>query len=306
VSCEIILQADASTDALSTEILKTDHLSRLTAYETEQLAAIDEWLDEMPGPAAQPLGRINSAAASTVQKALPTAALKLALDAVHASAVRLSDRRSVLRRAGVERLDELLTLPLENCDRVANAISRRAIVLAGISGSAFGIAGSFGLIADVPTLLIQTLRTIHRIGLSYGEDCSATLQRRLPIAIFALASANDFEQKQAALHAIEYESQRHKAQWRGGVERAAQRELAKDAAMLSLNNLAKQLAKHLGWRKVGGAVPVTGALISGSVNAWYLHDVSRSAQRVFQLRWLRQKYGADAKFSLLRQASTAD
>ncbi|MDB5987494.1 MAG: hypothetical protein JWR16_2547 [Nevskia sp.] len=263
----------------------------LTIYEREQLATIREWLAEMPGPATRTLGKVRGAAAQTVQKTVPTAALKLALDAAHTAAVRLSDRRSILRRAGVDQLEDLLGLPLETCDRVASAISRRAITLAGISGGAFGVAGSFGLIADVPTLLIQTLRTIHRVGLSYGEDCSGALQRRLPIAIFALASANDFDEKQAALRAIEQESERHTAQWRAGIERAAQRELVKDAAMLSLNNLARQLAKHLGWRKAAGTVPVTGALISGSVNAWYLHDVARNAQRVFQLRWLRQKYG---------------
>lgn len=263
----------------------------LTIYEREQLAAIREWLDEMPGPATRTLGKARGVAAQTVQKVVPTAALKLALDVVHSAAVRLSDRRSILRRAGVGELDELLTLPLETCDRVAHAISRRAVTLAGLSGGAFGMAGSFGLIADVPTLLIQTLRTIHRVGLSYGEDCAAPLRRRLPIAIFALASANDFAEKQAALHAIEQESARHTAQWRAGIERAAQRELAKDAAMLSLNNLARQLAKHLGWRKAAGAVPVTGMLISGSVNAWYLHEVARNAQRVFQLRWLQHKYG---------------
>jgi len=278
----------AEHQATGTDALKK---SMLTIYEREQLAAIREWLAEMPSPAMRTFGKARGAAAQAAQRAIPTAALKLALDAAHGAAVRLSDRRSILRRAGVGELEDLLSGPLETCDRVASTISRRAVTLAGLSGGAFGLAGSFGLIADVPTLLIQTLRTIHRVGLSYGEDCAGPLQRRLPIAIFALASANGIDEKRAALLAIEQESERHTAQWRSGIERAAQRELAKDAAMLSLNNVAKQLAKHLGWRKAAGAVPVTGALISGSVNAWYLYDVARSAQRVFQLRWLRHKYG---------------
>ena len=275
----------------------------LTIYEREQLAAIREWLDEVPGPATRTLGKARGAAAKTVQRVVPTAALKLALDMAHGTAVRLSDRRSILRRAGVDTLEELRALPLEQCDRAAAAVSRRAITLAGISGGALGIAGGLGMIADVPALLIQTLRTIHRVGLSYGEDCSATLQRRLPIAIFALASANDADEKHAALQAIEHESQRHTAQWREGVERAAQRELAKDAATLSLNNVARQLAKRLGWRSAAGAVPVTGILIGGSINAWYLHDVARNAQRVFQMRWLRNKYGELPGSAALTHAS---
>jgi hypothetical protein len=42
-------------------------------------------------------------------------------------------------------------------------------------------------------------------------------------------------------------------------------------------------------------LPVFGALVGASVNAWYLRDVTRCARYVFQERWLREKYGALAE-----------
>ena len=80
------------------------------------------------------------------------------------------------------------------------------------------------------------------------------------------------------------------AAWRDGIERAAERELAKEAAVMSLNNLARQLGLNLGWRKAGGALPVIGAAVGGSVNAWYLYDVTRTAQFCYQERWLQRRY----------------
>ena len=80
------------------------------------------------------------------------------------------------------------------------------------------------------------------------------------------------------------------AAWRDGVERVAERELAKDATVLSLQTLARSMGINLGKRKVAGTVPVLGAAVGGAVNAWYLSDVAQTARRVFQERWLRDKH----------------
>ena len=154
----------------------------------------------------------------------------------------------------------------------------------------FGLAGGLGLVADLPTLLTLTFRTIHRTALCYGEDLSPPEKRRLPVAVFALASANSMEEKEDALHAIDAVEDSSEAGIEG-VTRAAQRELAKDSVSFSVNNLGKSLARNLGWRKAGESLPLVGAVVGGSVNAWYLHDLAGAARHTFQLRWLRHKYG---------------
>ena len=194
---------------------------------------------------------------------------------------------------------------MQACDGVAATIGRRAVWLAGGSGALFGVAGTFGMVADVPSLLAITFRTIHRLALCYGEDLTAPERRRLPVAVFALASANSLEEKQEALHAIDQEyAAEHDPAWREGIERAAQRELAKDAAVFSINNLGKTLVRRLGLRKAGESIPFIGAFVGGGVNAWYLGDVAKATQHTFQLRWLRRKYGHHDPLALPQETAS--
>jgi hypothetical protein len=265
-------------------------MSPLNDYEHTQLAQIRQWRAAAPGLATRTIGKASGPLATVAEKALPSMALRLTLDGVHAAAVRLADRRSILKRAGVDEVEELRQQPLETCDRLAERVGRRATLMAGGSGAVFGIAGGFGLIADLPTLLTLTFRTIHRVGLCYGEDLGPPERRRLPVAVFALAAANNMEEKTEALQAIDSLEQDAVA-WEEGMSRAAQRELAKDGVVISVNNLGKSLARNLGWRKAGESLPLIGAFVGGSVNAWYLSDLAKAARYTFQLRWLRAKYG---------------
>jgi hypothetical protein len=269
-------------------------MTPLNEYEHRQLEQIRAWRAQAPGLATRTIGKASGPLATAVEKAVPSVALRLSLDAVHAAAVRLSDRRSILRKAGVAGIEDLRGLELQTCDGLAEQVGRRAALVAGGGGALFGVAGGLGLVADLPTLLTLTFRTIHRTALCYGEDLTPPERRRLPVAVFALASANSMEEKLDALHAIDaVEETGDSEAGVEGVSRAAQRELAKDSVSFSLNNLGKSLARNLGWRKAGESLPLVGALVGGSVNAWYLHDLARASRHTFQLRWLRHKYGHD-------------
>lgn len=267
-------------------------MTLLTDYEQQQLTRIQSWRDEAPNLLTQALGTVTAPAAARVQRAIPTAALRAALQGVQKAGTRTAARTALLRRAGVDTLAALHDADLEVCDRLAGHVRKRGMMLAGGSGALFGVAGGFGLAADVPTLLLQTFRVIHRVGLCYGEDCDEDAEtRRLPVAVFALASANSSDEKAAALDAIEHASEADVAAWRDGLEHAAQRQLSKEAAAFSLANLARTVSKRLGLRKAASGVPVFGALVGGAVNAWYLNDVTTAAQCTFQMRWLLRKYG---------------
>ncbi|WP_439640019.1 EcsC family protein [Nevskia sp.] len=260
-----------------------------TPYEHEQLARITEWRNDAPDFFSQAFGRALSPAAKAVQRTIPVDWLRAALDGVQRTSARMADRRSVLRAAGVDDLAALAAGSLESCDRVAARIGRRGAALAGGSGALFGVAGAAGLVADVPTLLVQAFRVIHRTGLCYGEDCTDESLKRLPVAIFALASANTLEEKQAALEAIEHDAAASDAAIRDGLERAAERELAKEATVFSISNLSSAIARRLGLAKAGGSLPLMGAFVGAAVNAWYLNEVAHAARVAFRLRWLRRR-----------------
>jgi hypothetical protein len=266
--------------------------SPLNDYEHLQLDRIRAWRAQQPGIATRTIGHATGPMADAAEKMIPPMALRMALDVVHSAGVRVSDRKSILRRAGVSNIEALAQSQLELCDRLAEGVGRRAALIAGGSGAAFGLVGALGLVADLPTLLTLTFRTIHRVGLCYGEDLASTERRPLPVAVFALASANSMQEKQDALQAIDsVEQSLDSDAGLDGVSRAAQRELAKDGMAFSLNNLGKSVVRNLGWRKAGESLPLVGALVGGGVNAWYVSDLAKAARYTFQLRWLRQKYG---------------
>lgn len=263
-------------------------MKTLTEYETRQLKLIRDWQAESPGWGTRLLAKPGSKVASAVQALVPEDALRAALDGVNRFAEKFSDERPILKRAGVESIDELRRKSLKECDDLMRTEQRRAMAMGGVGGAAFGIAGAAGMVADVPALIALALRTIHRVGLCYGEDLRQPGYRKLAIGVFALASANSLEEKQVAVAALRdfNAASLDDSAWRDGVERAAEREFAKEAAVFSLNNLASKLGINLGKRKAAGVLPVLGALVGGSVNAWYLYDVAQVSRYVFQERWL--------------------
>lgn len=271
-------------------------MSALTDYETRQLREIRQWQNEAPGWGTRLLAKPGSKVAGAVQAMVPEEALRAALNGVNRLAEKLSDERSILKRASRDSLDDLRRVELSLCDGLMRTEQRRAMALAGVGGAAFGIAGAAGMVADVPSLIALALRTIHRVGLCYGEDLRKPEARKLAIGVFALASANSLEEKQTAVAALRdfTADSLDEAAWRDGVERAAEREFAKEAAVFSLNNLAGKLGINLGQRKAAGVMPVLGALVGGSVNAWYLYDVSQVSRYVFQERWLADKHTPQA------------
>jgi acyl-CoA synthetase (AMP-forming)/AMP-acid ligase II len=270
----------------------------MTPYEKKVLKEIRDWQARQPSWGTRLLAKPGGKVAEVVQVLVPTTALRAALEGADRLGRKLSDERSILKRAGAASLEQLREQPLDATDKLSRAVMRRSMLLGGASGAVFGVAGAAGLVADVPALLLLAMRTIHRIGLCYGEKPPASDERALALGIFALVSANSAEEKAAALAALRAGSEQREAAWRDGVERVAERELAKEATIYSLQNLARAIGLNLGKRKVAGSVPVLGAAVSAAVNAWYLSDVAQTARYTFQERWLRERYPA-AKLTML-------
>jgi hypothetical protein len=262
----------------------------LTPYEQKVLKELRDWQAEPPGWGARLMAKPGSKVAEAVKVVVPASALRAALKGADRLGRRFADDRSILERAGVADLQALRALPLESLDGLSRTVTRRALALGGATGALFGIAGAAGLVADVPTLLTLAMRTIHRVGLCYGEKPAAGDERRLALGVFALVSANSAEEKALAVGALRAGTALLEAASRDGIERITERELAKDATVYSLQNLARAIGLNLGKRKIAGSVPVVCAAVGAAVNAWYLNDVAQAARYTFQERWLRERY----------------
>ncbi len=262
------------------------------AYEQAQWDTIERWRGASPDWGTQVLSGPSRVAAYAAQHLVPVAALRAVLHGLDHAAGWSAAQRDVLKAAGVDDLAALRTAPLDECDRLARRVEWRGMALGGSAGALFGFAGAPGMAADIPTLLGVALRTIHRTAYCYGEDWRAQERKGLAIGVFALASANSLEEKRDAWFALTHASDLLEAAWRDGIERVAERQIAKEAAQFSLKTLANRIGFNLGRRSASGLglVPVIGAAIGGAVNAGYVHDIAKVARYVMQHRWLLARY----------------
>lgn len=262
-------------------------MNKLTKYEQEQVDAIEKWKREEPGVVSQAFGVAIEPLAWLVNKVIPEKAVRGALDLSNSMAEWLTDTGDVIRDGGVGSVSELRNKDLELSDKLADEVHNWAIGLAVVEGSGTGFFGLPGVAADVPAVITLALRTIHKIGVCYGYECSSELDKRFVLGIMSASGANSIAEKTAALAALRsIEITIAKVTWKKIAEKAAERQLSKEAAILAIKNLAKQLGVNITKRKALASIPFIGAAIGGSVNGWYIKEVGWSARRAFQERWL--------------------
>lgn len=249
----------------------------------ELLIALRAWRDRVPAADIRGLPTVSVPALRRLRRLLPDGGAQRLLALAYSAALRTTPTKRLLASAGVSRLDELQQRPLAEAQAQARRLARRDLALAAGSGTAFGLAGAAGLAADVPTLVLLALRSLIRVGYSYGEAPSPALAA----AIFALASADTAEEKRLAWRAAilapageALAGALDDAALRDGLERAAEREFAKQALASSFQKLGLALVQRMGWRKAAGALPLIGAALGGAVNARFIAQVVEAAIQV--------------------------
>ncbi len=267
-----------------------------TPADTALFDAVIAWRDRTAHPDLRGLPVVNVPALSRVHKVVPEGAARRTLAAAYAASVRLSQPNALLRQAGVESIESLRSKPLPDCDALARKTARQSGWLAGSSGAALGVTGVVGLVADAPALMLIALRTLVRIGYCYGERPSPALVA----ALFALASADTEDEKQlawqAALTAPAGQDTTSGASTPGiadaavrdGLERAAEREFAKQALTGSLQKLTSTMVQRLGMKKAAGLLPLVGAVVGGAVNIRFVYLLSEAARMAFAARRFNQ------------------
>lgn len=206
----------------------------------------------------------------------------------------LADTGDIKRDGQVQHISELKTKNLEVSDQLANSVHNWAIGIAATEGGGSGAAGVIGLAVDIPAVIVLALRTVHKIGLCYGYDCSSDLDQQFILGILSASGANSMKEKSGALTALRsIEVILARETWKSIGAKAAKQQMSKEGGIIALRSLAKQLGIHLTKRKALQAIPVIGAVVGASVNGWFIQETGWAARRVFQERWLieNQKIG---------------
>lgn len=248
------------------------------SYEQARAQQIARFATAPPSLVARGFGRALAPASRAAQNLIPVTALQAVLQGSHSVARWQFHQRLPRPPQGSS---------LEECDQHARTVERVSMALAGGVGAATGVAGGVGVAVDTSVILTLALACIERTAHCYGFGDGDHADPGATIGIFALASANTLQEKRHALRALDADPYSlAEAAARDGLERAAQRQVAKDATQITLTQLARQIGVHLGRRKAGQLIPLIGSVVGLSVNALYLRDVAQAAQHVFGLRYL--------------------
>ncbi|KIL47031.1 EcsC family protein [Jeotgalibacillus campisalis] len=259
----------------------------ITIYEKEQLEHINKWKNEEPSVLNQAYGAVLKPVSWVVEKVVPEMAIQGLLDGANEVGRYFADTKDLLRDGQVLKIQDLKYKDLELSDQLADDVHNWAIGLATTEGGVAGFFGLPGTLVDVPAIITFALRTIHKIGLCYGYDCKNEQDKKFVLGILAASGANSVEEKTAAILALKsIQNTIAKQTWKKMAGIATHQPFGREAAILAVKNLAKQLGINISKRKALQAIPFIGAFVGASSNGWYIKDVGWAARRAFQERWL--------------------
>jgi EcsC protein family len=263
----------------------------LGEYEKEQIRGIEEWRVEKPSSISTALASVMFPISLLIQAVVPKSAIRRAIGGTSAAAEWLADEGDIMRKGAVAEIDGLRTKDLKLSDKLANEVHNWAIGIASAEGVGTGIWGIYGLALDIPFVITFALRTIHKIGFCYGYKSKDEKGRQFVLALLCAAGANTASEKADAVKILRaIDVMIAKQTMKTVVEKAVQQQLGKEAVLLSMKNLGRQLGMNITERKILQAIPAIGAVVGASVNGWFINDVGWAARRAFQERWLIENH----------------
>jgi hypothetical protein len=248
-------------------------------YITTARSAIDEWKAAPPSVLGSAISTLLSPVSWLVGKVVPQSVIMGVLTGFDWLA------KNTLTNAGSAHFDDL-----RECDRRADQVQNFHIGLAAAEGGAAGLFGFVALPADVAALIALSLRLIRQVGVEYGFEEDNEMERQFCFSVMQGASANTVEEKVAAQFLLAELSQTiAKQTFKSMAEKATHNMVGKEAAIVALRALAKQIGVNLTKRKMLEAIPVVGLVVGAASSAWFLRDIGIAAQMAYRERWLDQR-----------------
>ncbi|KGF73677.1 hypothetical protein DO97_12645 [Neosynechococcus sphagnicola sy1] len=168
----------------------------ITAYEAQQILAIDDWEAEPPEAISTAVATVLYPVKVLTDVLLPLEVLQATLRLCDQVTTRWQDDWDWLQAAAeITHHHELGQKSLEICDRLTQTITNRAITLSDLEGGTVALLETFGEMADIPLSIILALQTIHQVGLCYGYSPQTALEQEFAWRILGVSTAMTPEEK---------------------------------------------------------------------------------------------------------------
>ena len=258
----------------STNPVEEPDRALLTSYEIEQIREIANWKSEPPNALSELWKRLTLPGASLIERVIPDRWVVVAIEKCCDLAENLSNPEEIKCRASVDDLIRQRLRPLEECDRLAEKVARRALALGTIEGALTGAGGFLTTIVDIPLLFVLSVRTILRIGYCYGYRLDGPGYRQYVLGVLITAVAGSAE------------TRRHRLDRLHEVEDWIIRETQEEIIIEEFTAVMFQF-------ELFGLVPGVGIISGGLLNLAFLSRVEETSRRAFQERWLRDNCKID-------------
>ena len=177
-------------------------------------------------------------------------------------------------------------LELRDVDAAVSRLARKSASLAFAEGAGTGVLGLAGTAIDIPGLVGIALRAINEYAVYYGFDPSSDDEKAFVLMILAVISAPTAAERQAAMADVT----RLSVLLSHADSRAASRRLL---SMQTVTRIANMLATRLVKAKMAQSIPILGAGVAATFNAWFARTVTQTAYQLYRERFLVEKRGPE-------------
>ncbi len=242
----------------------------LNEYEARQADEIAAWKSERPSLVTAAFRGLSRPLSRLAARVVPDGTVRSLVAKAEAMSGKFGGAAGIARMAGVSDIRELGDRTLEECDRLAMAISSPAQRRAMMEGAIAGLGGVVTETLNIPVLLTAALQFIYRVGYCYGYSLETEIDRLCALAILELSTADELARRQALFQQLE----------NLGAPAASGQALAQP---VSLDGVEEDLLRDLAF----GAVPIIGDLTWIVLDFDFIRRVDITARRIFQERWLK-------------------
>ncbi|MEM1126768.1 MAG: EcsC family protein [Bacteroidota bacterium] len=179
-------------------------------------------------------------------------------------------------------------LDLATVDDSLEGLATKYRLLAGTEGAATGYVGLPGLAPDIFALAALSLRAAGEIATHCGFDLADPSERLFALQVLNAASEPAESEREAALEQVEVATQ---ALARRTTVETVERVAKGRAFRAALQALVMRIARV----KLGQVLPVTGAVLGGTYNAYFMSKACDAARFTYRERFLIRKYGPDVQ-----------
>ena len=187
----------------------------------------------------------------------------------------------------INKPDDISTLDLEDIEPLIGDICQKYETLVAEDTTDYSSALSLhGVPKDIVALINLNRKAVNEYAAHYGFDISLEKERLFALNILEYAASSNEVARKSVMDRLV-------AQTKNMANKNAAEDIDKTTFLSMFSTLTSSISIKLLKAKVGGVIPINGAVIGNGFNAYFTSEVCSAAQFFYKQRFLIKKYGSE-------------